>query len=127
MADGARGRGLRRPDDGKAAAAHRVFADGGGRARRQDGEMAAAPASAPLVHCRVCSSALLQPLGAAGPIDGLSIVSCFCPDCECTDVVVAEELAVELWLLRAERLMASLEAAADALAMEFALTRATAL
>ena len=86
--------------------------------------MAAKPASVPLVHCRVCSSALLQPLGVAGPLDGLSLVSCYCPDCECSDVVVAEELAAELWLLRGERLTASLEATADALAMEFALTRA---
>ncbi len=86
--------------------------------------MAATPVSSPIVHCRVCASPLLQPLGVAGPIDGLSVVSCYCPDCECSDVVVAEELAVELWLLREERLAVSLEASADALAMEFALTRA---
>ena len=103
-----------------------IFASEADLKARHDAQMAATPASFPLAHCRVCSSPLLQPLGVAGPLDGLSVVSCYCPDCECSDVVVAEELAVELWLLRDERLTACLEATADALAMEFALTRAEA-
>jgi ribosomal protein S27E len=88
--------------------------------------MAAPPVSAPIVHCRVCSSALLQPLGVAGPVDGLSVVSCYCPDCEWSDVIVAEALAVELWLLRNDRLTGCLEAMADALAVEYALLRVAA-
>jgi hypothetical protein len=76
----------------------------------------------PLVHCRECASPLLQPLDVAGPIDGLSIVARFCPDCEHRDLVVAEHIVVELWLLRNKRLATWMAALADAPAAEVELT-----
>ena len=64
---------------------------------------------------------MLQPLDVACPIDGLSIVVRFCLDCERRDTVVAEHLAVEVWLRRDERIAAWMVAAADVLAAELAL------
>ena len=75
----------------------------------------------PLVRCRECNSPLLQPIAVAGPIEGASLVSRFCPDCGLRDIVVAEDNAVQEWLLRDARIAAWMIADADAMAAELAL------
>lgn len=82
--------------------------------------MSGVPNSLSLVCCRDCASPLLQPVCVAGPIDGRSLVTRFCPDCERRDVVVADDLAVRVWLRRDARLMAWMARAADSLAAELA-------
>lgn len=82
--------------------------------------MSAVENSLSLVCCRDCASPLLQPMCVAGPIEGRSLVTRFCPDCERRDVVVADDLAVTVWLRRDARLMAWMARVADSLAAELA-------
>ena len=82
--------------------------------------MSPKPSFAPLVRCRECGSKLLQPLAVVGPVEGLSIVARFCPECGRRDIVVGEHLAVEVWLRREERVAAWMEESADALALALA-------
>jgi hypothetical protein len=80
------------------------------------------PESLSLVRCRDCASPLLQPVSVAGPLDERSLVTRYCPECERSDVVIADELAVQVWLRRDARTMTWMAAAADDLAAELALT-----
>jgi hypothetical protein len=82
--------------------------------------------SIPLVRCRDCASPLLQPLEVTAAIDGLSIVSRFCPDCARRDIVVAEDFAVQVWLRRDQRIAAWMAECADALAAQLALDESAA-
>ena len=79
----------------------------------------------PLVRCRDCGSPLLQLLDVVGPIDGLSIIMRFCPECERRDAAVAEHAAVMAWRRRDARTARWMAMAADALAAELAHSGAT--
>ena len=102
---------------GKSASSQRANADGGGLARRHDRSVIREN-FIPLVRCRECNSSLLQPIAVAGPIEGSSLVARSCPDCGRRDIVVAEDNAVQEWLLRDARIAAWMIAAADGIAAE---------
>jgi hypothetical protein len=74
----------------------------------------------PLVRCRECDSPLLQPLAVTAAIDGLCLVSRYCPDCARRDIVVADEIAAQAWFRRERRMTAWITLCADALATELA-------
>jgi hypothetical protein len=78
--------------------------------------------SVPLVRCRDCASPLLQPVASVAPLAGLSIVVRRCPDCGRRDSVVADGVAVQVWLARERRIADSMAAAADDLAARIAFT-----
>ena len=69
-----------------------------------------------LVRCPDCGSRLIQPVDVVGPMDGSSIVSRFCPECDRQDAVVADDLVIQVWLRRDERTRVSMVAIANLLA-----------
>jgi hypothetical protein len=107
--------------DGKAAPATRASPDAGRKRGSQDRSMSREEETRlPLVRCRDCDSPLLQLEHVAGPIDGQSIVTRFCPDCERRDTVFAGDKAVQVWLRRERRITSRMAEYADELAERLA-------
>jgi hypothetical protein len=69
-----------------------------------------------LVRCPGCGSRLIQPVDVVGPVGGSSIVTRYCPECDWQDAVVAEDIAIQVWLRRDERTKLSMTAIANLLA-----------
>ena len=69
-----------------------------------------------LVRCRDCGSRLLQPVEVTASLGSTSIVTRHCPECGRHDVAVADDLAVQAWLRREERVRDRIVGFADALA-----------
>lgn len=73
-----------------------------------------------LVRCADCGSRLIQPVDVVGPMDGSSIVTRYCPDCDRQDAVVADDLAIQVWLRRDERTRVWIDTIANLLAASVA-------
>ena len=69
----------------------------------------------PLVHCRLCGSRLIYPVGAERTGESLAI-RCRCPECWSSEVVVTSPLVAAVWRRREARAAAAMHRVADELA-----------
>jgi hypothetical protein len=69
----------------------------------------------PLVRCPKCASGLIYPV-ACSTWERQRVLERRCPECEHSDVVIANRLAAAVWIRRCNDVCAELAALADALA-----------
>ena len=69
----------------------------------------------PLVHCRLCGSGLIYPVGTEHRGEA-TVIECRCPECESLEVVVTSPLVAAVWRRREARAAAAMHRVADELA-----------
>jgi hypothetical protein len=73
--------------------------------------------SEPIVHCPLCGSGLIYPVGCCH--DGQATeIECRCPECEHTEVMLTSPIVAAVWRLRDARIAEAMSALADVLADE---------